>query len=109
MSAPDAAPYETLARSIERELELIGGGAYDELKALHAEWAELIETLPATPPACARPALQRAVLMNKRVELEILRRNEALLADAAHVERVDRTARGYAPAAENRPHVHATA
>jgi hypothetical protein len=47
--------------------------------------------------------------MNKRVEIEILRRREVLLTDAAHVERVDRTARGYAPAVNNRPHVQATA
>jgi hypothetical protein len=109
MSSPDAAAYETLARSLERELELIGDGAYDELEALHAERATLIAGLPATPPASARPALQRAALMSKRVEIEILRRREALLLEAAHVGRVERTARGYAPAAENRPHVQATA
>jgi hypothetical protein len=109
MSAPDVAPYETLARNIERELELIGEGAYDELEGLHAERAALLEGLPPTPPDCARPALQRAALMNKRVEIEIVRRRQALLADAATVERVGRTARGYAPAAENRPHVQATA
>jgi hypothetical protein len=104
-----AAPYETLARSIERELELIGDGAFEELAALQAERAALVESLPGIPPACARPALQRAALMNKRVEIEILRRREALLIDAANIERVDRTARGYAPAVENRPYVQATA
>lgn len=109
MSALDAAPYETLARNIERELELIGEGAYDELEGLHAERAALLERLPAIPPDCARPALQRAALMNKRVEIEILRRREALLADAVNVERVGRAARGYAPAGENRPNVQATA
>jgi ketosteroid isomerase-like protein len=109
MSAPDTAPYETLARSIERELELIGEGAFEELEALHAERVTLLDSLPATPPESARPALQRAALMNKRVEIEILRRRDGLLVDASTVERVERTARGYAPAAENRPHVRATA
>lgn len=109
MSAPDAAPYETLARTIERELELIGEGAFDQLEALQAERAALLEALPAIPPDCARAALQRAALMNKRVEIEIRRRRESLLVDAANVERVDRTARGYAPAPQNRPHVQATA
>jgi hypothetical protein len=104
-----AAPYETLARSLERELELIGDGSLDELAVLHAERAALLESLPAVPPAEARPALQRAALMNKRVEIEILRRREALLLEAANVERVERTARGYAPAVENRPRVQATA
>jgi hypothetical protein len=104
-----AQPYEALARSLERELELIGDGALEELAALHAERAALLEGLPSVPPADARPALQRAALMNKRVEIEILRRREALLLESANVERVGRTARGYAPALEHRPHVQATA
>jgi hypothetical protein len=102
-------PYEALARSLERELELIGDGALDELAVLHAERAALLESLPAVPPAAARPALQRAALMNKRVEVEILRRREALLVETSNVERVGRTARGYAPPVEKRPHVQATA
>ncbi len=109
MSGSDAAPYETLARNLERELELIGDGSLDELAAVQAERAALIESLPATPPAGARPALQRAALMNKRVEIEIRRRREAVIAESANVERVGRTARGYAPPVENRPHVQATA
>jgi hypothetical protein len=102
-------PYETLARSIERELELIGEGSLGELNALYAERAALLEGLPAIPPDAARPALQRAALMNKRLEIEILRRREALLAETARVERVERTARGYRPAAESHSHVQATA
>jgi hypothetical protein len=101
MSADDTAPYEALARSIERELELVGEGRFDELAQLHAERAALITTLPAVPPAHARPALQRAALMNKRVEIEILRCREALLLDLASVERVGRAARGYAPPRES--------
>jgi hypothetical protein len=104
-----AQPYEALARSLERELELIGEGALDELAALHAERAALLESLPAVPPADARPALQRAALMSKRVEIEILRRREALMLEAANVERVGRTARGYAATVESRPNLRATA
>jgi hypothetical protein len=95
-----AQPYEALARSIERELELIGNGAFEELDALHAERAALVATLPAVPPADARPALQRAALMNKRVEIEILRRREAIVVQTVNTERVERTARGYAAALE---------
>ena len=78
-------PYETLARSIERELELIGEGSLVELDALYAERTALLEGLPAIPPEPARPALQRAALMNKRVEIEILRRREALVHESANV------------------------
>jgi hypothetical protein len=107
--ASQVAPYEALARSIERELELIGQGRFEELAVLHAERATLLEGLPSVPPPCARPALQRAALLGKRVEIEILRYREALLLDLANVELVARTARGYAPAREPTTHVQATA
>ena len=94
---------------IERELELIGTGDYDALAALKAEREALIASLPAIPPASARPALQRAALMNKRVEIEILRVREALVLESANVERVGRTARGYSPPREASRHVEATA
>jgi hypothetical protein len=60
-------PYEALARSLERELELLGDGAIDELASLYAERSELLAGLPAVPPSDARPALQRAALMNRRI------------------------------------------
>jgi hypothetical protein len=109
MSGPGPEAYETLARSFERELELVGERRFDEVATLQAERGELIATLPATPPASARPALQRAALMNKRVEIEILRCREALLRELVHVELVARTARGYAPPREPRTHVQTTA
>jgi len=104
-----AQPYEALARSLERELELIGDGALEELATLYAERTALLESLPAVPPADARPALQRAALMSKRVEIEILRRREAIVLESANVERVGRTARGYAATVESRPQLQATA
>ena len=109
MSSAETAPYEALARMIERELELLSTGDHEALAALKAEREALISSLPETPPASARPALQRAALMNKRVEIEILRIREALMLDAANVERVSRTARGYAPPREPCRHVEATA
>ena len=109
MSSAETAPYEVLARMIERELELVGGGDYDALEELKSERDALIATLPEIPPATARPALQRAALMNKRVEIEIVRRREALLLEFANVERAVRTARGYSPPSEPRRHVETTA
>ncbi|MGO9495343.1 MAG: hypothetical protein ACLQA5_01290 [Solirubrobacteraceae bacterium] len=109
MSSPDAAPYESLARMIERELELICTRDQDALAVLRAERDALIASLPNTPPACARPALQRAALMNKRLEIEILRLREALVLEAANLQRVSRTARGYSPHREPLRHIQATA
>lgn len=109
MSTPGAAPYEALARSIERELELIGERRFDEAETLRSERAALMASLPELPPIGAGPALQRAALLSKRVEIEILRVREALLVELASVERVSRAARGYAPARDSRAHVQATA
>lgn len=109
MSRATAAPYEWLARSLERELEFVGAGRFDEVAKLQAERAELIASLPEVPPAAARPALQRAALLSKCVEMEIIRRSEALLLELAQVEVVRRTARGYAPPRKPRPAVRATA
>jgi hypothetical protein len=109
MSSPDAAPYESLARMIERELELICTHDQEALAALRAERDALMASLPDTPPTSARPALQRAALMNKRLEIEILRLREALVLEAANLQRVSRTARGYSPHREPPRHVEATA
>jgi hypothetical protein len=109
MKHSETAPYETLARSIERELELVGEGRFAEVAVLHAERSALIATLPEIPPTGARPALQRAALMSKRVEIEILRYREALMLELANAQRVARAARGYAPPRQARPHVRATA
>jgi hypothetical protein len=52
--------YEQLAELFEQELELVRTGRYDALDELDAKRAELIATLPATPPVEARAALLRA-------------------------------------------------
>jgi len=109
MSSAETAPYEALARMIERELELVEAGDYEALDKLNSEREALISTLPEAPPASARPALQRAALMNKRVEIEIVRLREALLLEFANVERAVRTARGYSPLRQEPRHVEATA
>jgi hypothetical protein len=109
MTAAQAAPYETLARIVERELELIGEGRLDELDALKAERAALVASLPERPPACARPALERAALLQRRVAIEIMRRREAVVLELARLEQVRRTAEGYTPPRESSSHLYASA
>jgi hypothetical protein len=108
MSASPA-PYERLAGYYERELELVGEGRLDELAELAADRNALIASLPATPPASARPALERAQLMSKRVMIEIVRHRDAVLAELGRIAQVDRTARGYAPKRPRRLHIDASA
>ena len=102
MSGAATEPYEMLASLFERELELVGLRDFDELHTVTETRAGLIRTLPARPPAEARAVLERCRQLEKRVEVELLRVREALLAELAQVRRAQRAADGYAPL---RPHV----
>lgn len=53
-------PYAELAELAERELGLAVAGRIEELTELQACVAVLTAALPATPPAAARGALERA-------------------------------------------------
>jgi hypothetical protein len=109
MNDPESAPYETLARLIERELELVGQGRFAELASVAAARAALIGSLPPTPPPAARQALRRAQLMHKRLEIELLRGREAILLALARTRLARRTAQGYAPASRRPPRISASA
>jgi hypothetical protein len=109
MNPASPAPYERLADSFERELELVAEGRFDAVAQLAADRDALIATLPATPPAAARPALERAQLISKRVMVEIVRRRDAVVAELGRVAQADRTARGYAPKRPRRLHIDASA
>ena len=92
--------YDALADLAERELELVNAGAVDRLSELHAQRRAIVATLPATPPATARPALERAAKLHERVTAALegrLRDTGAELRKLTH----GRTAmRGYAPPVE---------
>jgi len=104
-----SAAYERLADSFELELALVGEGRLDELAQLTADRDALIATLPATPPASARPALERAQLISRRVTIEIIHRRDAIVAELGRVAQADRTARGYLPNRRRRLHIDASA
>jgi hypothetical protein len=108
MSTPASTPYDALLELIERELELAGEGRFDEVAELAASRELLTGSLPAAPPASARPALERAALLQQRLTIELLRGREAVLLELAQIERGWRAARGYGP--RNRgPRVSASA
>jgi hypothetical protein len=91
----ETAPYEAIVRLAERELELAGEGRYDEIAQLAHQRAQLLAALPTPPPLCARDALERALMMQRRVTIELLRRQEEVLLGLRRVELSRRTARGY--------------
>lgn len=98
MTAEATLPYETLAFLIERELELVGLRRFDELPAVWEARAELIRSLPTTPPEEAGPVLERCRQLHKRVEIELMRVRDMLLLELAQVRTAQRAAQGYAPA-----------
>jgi hypothetical protein len=59
--------YDALAELAARELELVSAGTIEELPGLYAERSALIAKLPATPPATARPVLERTAALQARV------------------------------------------
>jgi type VI protein secretion system component VasF len=105
MSTDEREPYLQLLGLIERDLSLAGEGRYDELVAADVERQALISTLPATPPAAARDLLERATLIQKRLNIELLRGREQLVVATGLVERGRRTARGYTPPINRVPRV----
>ena len=103
------APYEKLVAMIERELELAAAGQFAELRQANDERDALMASLPLPAPAWAVPALERAELMNRRLEIEVLRGCEALRLAVAEIERARRAARGYLPARHRRPRFSSSA
>jgi hypothetical protein len=53
-------PYARLAELALLESRLVGDGRLDDLAPVWAERAELVASLPAVPPAAARPYLLQA-------------------------------------------------
>lgn len=92
--------YRALAVLAERELQLVAAGSFDELPALRAERAALVEALPDTPPATAGPALERAATVQALID-EVLA--ESMREAGAALQKLSRgrtAMHGYAPAAE---------
>jgi hypothetical protein len=90
--------YDALADIAALELELVSAGSLDDLAALYDRRAAVVASLPASPPASARSALERAATIQGLVS-EVLQ--ERLHATGLELRRVDhgRTAvNGYAPA-----------
>lgn len=105
-----ADPYAELAEIAERALALSEradptapaerAGEPAALSELLDRATALAATLPATPPASARPALERAASAQERLRARL---SSALAATRATLERTDRSrqaAGAYAPSAD---------
>jgi hypothetical protein len=79
--------YAQLVELARRERELVDAGRYDDAAAIGAEWRALVVTLPARPPAEARPLLQEAERLIRETVAAIVAARSAAQAELAHLGR----------------------
>jgi HEAT repeat protein len=89
--------YSELVELAQRELELVRREAYDHLPEVWEQRADLIESLPATPPAEARAALERATQLNGDSAAILEERMAATKSELGRLSRGRQAVRGYAP------------
>jgi flagellar protein FliT len=94
--------YEALADIAQRELELVSAGAVERLPELRAERNALFATLPGTPPAAARPALERAAALQARITAMLEERLQQTGEELRRLTHGRAAMRGYAPLVEPR-------
>jgi hypothetical protein len=88
-------PYDTLLELTERENALVVAGAWEELAALDATRRALLATLPARPPASARPALARAIALQTATSGLLTQQVRELRRSLGHVAQGRVAVQGY--------------
>ena len=93
-------PYDALAEIAERELELVSAGAVEQLPELREERSAIVASLPATPPAAARAALERTAALQSRVTAVLEERLQETGAELRRLSHGRTAVRGYSPPVE---------
>jgi hypothetical protein len=92
--------YDALADIAQRELDLVSTGAVERLPELRAERNALLASLPAAPPAAARPALERAAALQARISAILEERLQETGAELRRLSQGRTAMHGYAPPVE---------
>jgi hypothetical protein len=92
----ELAPFHTLVKLIERELELAGRGEVAELDAAVRHTGAYMLELPVPPPDSARALIERARALRARVSIETQRLQESIAAARASKRRRKKVERSYA-------------
>jgi hypothetical protein len=87
--------YERLADLAAAELALAREGRVEELAAAQASRTALVAGLPATPPASARPALQRAGALQAELVSTLAAGRDAAGRELNHLRRGRGAVRAY--------------
>jgi hypothetical protein len=102
VSATDRAPFQRLAKMIERELELAGQGRLTELEEAVRRTGEFMATLPVPAPAGARASIERSKALRGRVTIEVTRLREQLQHSREALKTARRVSRTYSQAPSGR-------
>ncbi len=102
MSQAELAPFQTLVKLVERELEVAGQGDAGLLERAVAETGAHISMLPDPAPPAARPLIERARGMRGRVEIEAERLRDAITLSRVANQRKKTMARTYGPQSASR-------
>lgn len=97
MSESPEAPYEQLLALGICGLELAREGRLEELAVCQEAREELMRSLPDAAPSEARAALERCLVIERHLEVELRQAREAVLLALADLRRAQRAADGYTP------------
>ena len=93
--AEEQAPFHTLIKMIERELELAQEGLLDELAEAVAETGSFMATLPTPAPASAEPLVLRADMLRSCVTIEAAELKQGVGRTRTKLRRARKIARRY--------------
>jgi hypothetical protein len=96
MSAHEAAPYERLARMIERERELLSGRRFAELQQAVQARGAYLAALPQPCPESARAVFDRARVLHERLVIDTRQARDDLGESLGRLRQVRRAAKSYA-------------
>ncbi|MGH2863510.1 MAG: hypothetical protein ACRDLT_18695 [Solirubrobacteraceae bacterium] len=93
--AEEQAPFHTLIKMVERELELAGQARLAELQEAVEQTGAFLSTLPSPAPASAQPLALRAQALRGRVTIETQRLKESIARSRTTLRRSRKIARRY--------------
>jgi hypothetical protein len=88
-------PYQRLLTLAKLEHELALQGDVEGLERLDAERRQIVATLPAKPPAAAKPALVEMASIQAETTRVLMEAKRELAAEMGDVDRTSATAQSY--------------
>lgn len=95
-------PYQRLLTLAKLEHELVLQGDLEAMERLDAERRSIVATLPAKPPAAAKPALVEMARIQAETTRVLSEARAKLAAEMGEVERTSATAQSYGMQATER-------